>query len=95
MLMAYPEHKPFAWWLSRELIGQGLRKHYAVPQEMPPRLLACVRKLGDATEGDKFHEVLSSDPPSLLNKLDAIEGNQLLRACRTRLRKLCCLQRFG
>ncbi len=66
---------PFAWWLTRERIGQDLREHYAVPQEMSPRLLACIRNL-------------SAGAPSLLSKLDAIEGNQLLRACRTRLRVL-------
>ena len=65
-------YEPFAWWLTRERIGQDLRERYAVPQEVPPRLLALVRKLADA-----------------------VEGNQLLRACRTRLRALCGLQRFG
>ena len=65
-------YEPFAWWLTRERIGQDLRERYAVPQEVPPRLLALVRKLADA-----------------------VEGNQLLRAFRTRLRALCCLQRFG
>jgi hypothetical protein len=94
MFTVHPEFEPFAWWLTRERIGQGLRRHYAVPQEMPPRLLACVRKFGDAIEGDQFHEV-SPNAPSLLSKLDAIEGNQLLRAFRTRLRALSYLQRLG
>ena len=39
------EYEPFAWWLARERIGQGLRDRYAVAQELPPRLLALVRKL--------------------------------------------------
>jgi hypothetical protein len=91
MLKVHAEYEPFAWWLTRERIGQDLREHYAVPQEVPPRLVALVRKLGGAVEGSQFHE----DAPSLLSKLDAVEGNQLLRACRTRLRALCGLQRFG
>ena len=39
------EYEPFAWWLTREQIGQDLRERYSVPQELPPRLLALVRKL--------------------------------------------------
>ena len=85
-------YEPFAWWLARERIGQDLRERYAAPQEAPPRLLALVRKLGGDSEGNQFHEETTPDAPSLLSKLDAIEGNQLLRACRTRLRALCCLQ---
>jgi hypothetical protein len=88
-------YEQFAWWLTRERIGQDLSERYAVPQEVPPRLLALVRKLAAAVEGDRFREELSPATPSLLSKLDAVEGNQLLRACRTRLRALCCLQRFG
>jgi hypothetical protein len=95
MLKVHAEYEPFAWWLTRERLGQDLRALYAAPEEVPPRLLACVRKLGDAIEGDQFREELSPDAPSLLSKLDAIEGSQLLRACRTRLRALCRLQRFG
>jgi hypothetical protein len=45
------EYEPFAWWLTRERIGQDLRERYAVAQGLPPRLLALVRKL-DAVEGD-------------------------------------------
>ena len=45
------EYEPFAWWLARERIGQDLRDRYAVAQELPPRLLALVRKL-DAVEGN-------------------------------------------
>ena len=43
------EYEPFAWWLTRERIGQDLRERYAVAQELPPRLLALFRKL-DAVE---------------------------------------------
>ena len=95
MLTVHPERGPFDWWLTRELIGQDLRRRYTVPQEMPPRLLACVRKFGDAVEDGQFNEALSPSAPSLLGKLDAIEGKQLLRACRTRLRALSYLQRLG
>jgi hypothetical protein len=80
--MVHAAVEPFAWWLTRERIGQDLREHYAVPQEMPPRLLAHVRQLSDAVEGNQLGE----DAPSLLSKLDAVEGNQLLRTCRARLR---------
>ena len=45
------EYEPFAWWLTRERIGQNLRERYSVAQELPPRLLALVRKL-DAVEGN-------------------------------------------
>jgi hypothetical protein len=45
------EYEPFAWWLTRERIGQDLRERYAVAQELPQRLLAVVRKL-DAAEGN-------------------------------------------
>ena len=45
------EYEPFAWWLTRQQIGQDLRERYVVAQELPPRLLALVRKL-DAVEGD-------------------------------------------
>ena len=45
------EYEPFAWWLTRERIGQDFRERYSVAQELPPRLLALVRKL-DAAEGD-------------------------------------------
>jgi hypothetical protein len=95
MLKVRPEYEPFAWCLTRERIGQGLREHYAVPQEVPPRLLARVRQLDDAVEGDQVREGSPPDTPSLLSKLDAFEGNQLLRACGTRLRAFCCFQRFG
>ena len=45
------EYEPFAWWLTREQIGRDLRERYAVAQELPPRLLALVRKL-DAVENN-------------------------------------------
>jgi hypothetical protein len=45
------EHEPFAWWLTRERIGQDLRERYVVAQELPPDLLALLKKL-DAVEGN-------------------------------------------
>jgi hypothetical protein len=45
------EYEPFAWWLTRQQIGQDLRERYAVAQELPPHLLALVKEL-DAVEGD-------------------------------------------
>ena len=87
-------YEPFAWWLARERIGTDLRDHYAASRELPSQILALVERFGDAVEGDQFREESSPDAPSLLSKLDAIEGNQLLRGCRTRLRTLCRLQRF-
>jgi hypothetical protein len=45
------EYEPFAWWLTRERIGRDLRELYAVAQELPPHLLALLKKL-DAVEGN-------------------------------------------
>ena len=45
------ECEPFAWWLTREQIGRDLRERYAVAQELPPHLLALLKKL-DAVEGN-------------------------------------------
>ena len=88
-------NEPSAWWLARERVGADLREYYAASQELPSQIRAHVERLVDAIEGDQFREESSPDAPSLLDKLDAIEGNQLLRARKTRLRALCCLQRFG
>ena len=60
-------YEPFAWWLAREQIGQRLRERYAVAQELPPRLLALVRKL-DAVEGNQLSEELSPRSLTLSNK---------------------------
>jgi len=45
------EYEPFAWWLTRERIGQDLRERYAVAQELPPHLLALLKEL-NAVEGN-------------------------------------------
>ena len=65
-------HKGLTWWFTREEIGRGLRELYEVPTELPPKLLALVRKL-NAVEGKRLSR------RSLIGKLDAIEGNYLLR----------------
>jgi hypothetical protein len=41
----------------------------------------------DATEDHQAHQKSSSGLPTLLGRLDAIEGNRLFRACRRRLRQ--------
>jgi hypothetical protein len=47
-----------SWWFTRQQIGWALRKRYQVPKELPPELLALVRKL-DAAEDN-----LRADYPS-------------------------------
>ncbi len=69
------QYEPFAWWLTRERIGQDLRERYPALEELPPRLLALVRKL-DLSQGKR--------PSGWLSKLDAMEGDRLLRACKKR-----------
>jgi hypothetical protein len=60
-------------WVSvTELIGQGLRERYQVPNELPAKLLALIRKL----------EAIESRSPraqTLIGTLDAIEGYYLKR----------------
>jgi hypothetical protein len=66
-------YEGLTWWFVRERIGQGLRERYhQVPKELPPKLLALVRKL----------EAIESKSPrahTLIGTLDAIEGNYLKR----------------
>jgi hypothetical protein len=40
-------YEGLTWWFVRERIGHGLRESYRVPEELPPKLLALVRKLDD------------------------------------------------
>jgi hypothetical protein len=63
------QFEPDAWSLAREAIGLTLRKRYAVPTELPPKLL--VRKLA-VVEGK--HRLRTP-----AGRLDVIEGNCLLR----------------
>ena len=88
-------YEPFAWWLARERIGADLREYYAAPQELPSEILALIERLGATVEGHEFREKSTPDAHSFLSKLDAIEGNQLLRTCRARLRGLYCHHRSG
>jgi hypothetical protein len=45
------QFQPVAWWWTRNQIGRELRELHEVPKELPPKLLALVRKL-DAIEGN-------------------------------------------
>lgn len=65
------QFEPFAWSLTKEAIGQALRKRYAVTTELPPKLLALARKLAAVEGGYQLRTPVST--------LDAIEGNYLLR----------------
>jgi len=73
--------EPVAWWFTRERIGHELHERYPVLQELPPRLLTLVRQLGPVDS----NQLPQEKPPNWISKLDAIEGDQLLRACRKRL----------
>jgi hypothetical protein len=68
----YEYSNGLTWWFTREEIGRGLRERYQVPTELPPKLLALVRKLA-AVEGS------SPRSRTLVGKLDAIEGKCLSR----------------
>ena len=68
----YDYTKGLIWWFTREEIGRGLRELYKVPIELPPKLLALVRRL-DTVEGNQLSR------PSLIGKLDAVEGKYLSR----------------
>ena len=78
MAQEFTYYEQPTWWFTKEEIGRGLRERYQVPNEVPPKLLALVRKLA-AAESNQL-------PRSrrLISKLDAIEGNYLSRA-RNRL----------
>ncbi len=74
----YDYHKSLTWWFTREEIGRGLKGHYQVPKELPPRLLALVSKL-DTVESNQ-----SPRSRTLLKRLDAIEGKYLSRYAQRR-----------
>jgi hypothetical protein len=67
----YGYNNGLTWGFIRERIGWSLRKRYQVPKELPPNLLALVRKL-EAVEGKHGLRTPAS-------RLDVIEGNCLLR----------------
>jgi hypothetical protein len=66
-------YEPFAWWLTRQGIGQDLRERNPALQELPPRLLALVRQL-DLSQGNQLFPEM---PSGWLSRLDAMEGDQL------------------
>jgi hypothetical protein len=68
----YERHKALTWWFVMARIGQDIRERYQVPNELPAKLLALVRKL-DAIESK------SPRTRPLIGTLDAIEGNYLKR----------------
>jgi hypothetical protein len=72
MAQEFTYYEQPTWWFTKEEIGRGLRERYQVPNELPPKLLALVRKLGPV-EGS------SSRSRTLVGKLDAIEGKCLSR----------------
>ena len=60
-------YEGLTWSSVRELIGQNLPERYQVPNELPAKLLALVKKL----------EAIDSKSPrarTLIGTLDAIEG---------------------
>lgn len=81
MVTLRADYERLGWWLTRERIGQDLRQRYSLPEELPPRLLRLAKKL-DAVLGNQLPQ---EAPRNWLRKLDAIEGDQLLRTCRKRL----------
>jgi hypothetical protein len=67
----YERQLALTWWFVLAQIGHELGESYEVPTELPPKLLALVRKL-------KAIESKSLRARTLLGTLDAIEGNWLL-----------------
>jgi hypothetical protein len=39
MVTLRADYELFAWWLTRERIGQGLRERYLMPEGLPTQLL--------------------------------------------------------
>jgi len=72
MAQGYTYYDGLTRWFIRDEIGLGLRERYQVPKDLPPKLLALVRKLA-AVEGS------SPRSRTLVGKLDAIEGKCLSR----------------
>jgi hypothetical protein len=65
-------YEGLTWGFIRDEIGLGLRERYQVPEGLPPKLLALVRRL-DAVEDTQLSK------RSFIGKLDAIEGKYLSR----------------
>jgi hypothetical protein len=81
MATLHADYEPFGWWLARERIGRDLRERYSTSEELPAQLLKLAKKL----EAVVANQLPQEAPRNWLGKLDAIEGDQLLRACRKRL----------
>jgi hypothetical protein len=81
MVTLRADYELFAWWLTRERIGQDFRERYLMPEGLPTQLLKLAEKL-DAVVGNRLPQ---EAPRNWFRKLDAMEGDQLLRACRKRL----------
>lgn len=65
-------YEGLTWSSVRELIGQGLRERYQVPNELSGKLLALIKKL----------EAIENKSPgacTLIGTLDAVEGYYLRR----------------
>ena len=69
---AYPLYGGLTWSFVTERIGQDLRERYQVPNELPAKLLALIRKL-------EAIERKSARAHTLIGTLDAIEGGYLKR----------------
>lgn len=76
-----------AWCLTREVIGQELRNLYGLPTQLSPRLLALARELA-TIETSPLAKELPTALHTLVRRLDALEGERLLRRCNQRLRDL-------
>jgi hypothetical protein len=94
--MAQSAHyERLAWQLTRQGIGQELRQRYAVPQDLPHRLATLLGEFDKVEAGERRRHVskqTAQDVPQAasagwLKKLDALEGEGLLRACRERLKE--------
>jgi hypothetical protein len=83
-----------AWGLTRQALGEELRSRYEQSAELPPRLVALLRQLAGLESGllpKEFPRALLT----LVQKLDALEGDQLFRQCSERLRDSAGLQCGG
>ena len=88
------QYRASAWVLTKESIGAELRDRYTPSTELPPRLLALVRQLR-GLEYRGLPRELPAPLPRLVEKLDELEGDQLLKQCGERLRELPQMRRNG
>jgi hypothetical protein len=44
------KYQPVAWWITKRWLGQELRNLYEAAEELPPQLLALIRKLEDSSD---------------------------------------------